>query len=57
MRNTDNGWLIAAGQNTPGQELFRSGKSARFVFSSRFLRCIGALLAWIKGYPYSRRIP
>jgi RND family efflux transporter MFP subunit len=25
MRNTDNGWLIAAGQNTPGQELFWIG--------------------------------
>jgi RND family efflux transporter MFP subunit len=23
MRNTDKGWLIAAGQNTPGQELFQ----------------------------------
>ena len=26
MRNTDNGWLIAAGQNTPGQELFQIGQ-------------------------------
>src|ERR1700734_2479585 len=26
MRNTDNGWLIAAGQNTPGQELFQVGQ-------------------------------
>jgi RND family efflux transporter MFP subunit len=25
-RNTDNGWLIAAGQNTPGQELFQIGQ-------------------------------
>src|SRR6201982_1635276 len=25
LRNTDNGWLIAAGQNTPGQELFQIG--------------------------------
>jgi multidrug efflux pump subunit AcrA (membrane-fusion protein) len=24
--NTDNGWLIAAGQNTPGQELFQIGQ-------------------------------
>jgi RND family efflux transporter MFP subunit len=26
MRNTDNGWLIGAGQNTPGQELFQIGQ-------------------------------
>jgi RND family efflux transporter MFP subunit len=26
MRNTDNGWLIAAGLNTPGQELFQIGQ-------------------------------
>lgn len=26
MRNTDNGWLIAAGENTPGQELFQIGQ-------------------------------
>jgi RND family efflux transporter MFP subunit len=26
MRNTDNGWLIAAGQNMPGQELFQIGQ-------------------------------
>ena len=26
MRNTDDGWLIAAGQNTPGQELFQIGQ-------------------------------
>jgi RND family efflux transporter MFP subunit len=26
VRNTDNGWLIAAGQNTPGQELFQIGQ-------------------------------
>src|SRR3984885_3664004 len=26
MRNTDNGWLIAAGQNTPGQALFQIGQ-------------------------------
>jgi RND family efflux transporter MFP subunit len=26
MRNTDNGWLIAAGQNAPGQELFQIGQ-------------------------------
>ena len=26
MRNTDNGWLTAAGQNTPGQELFQIGQ-------------------------------
>ncbi len=26
LRNTDNGWLIAAGQNTPGQELFWVGQ-------------------------------
>jgi RND family efflux transporter MFP subunit len=26
MRNTDNGWLISAGQNTPGQELFQIGQ-------------------------------
>jgi RND family efflux transporter MFP subunit len=26
MRNTDNGWLIAAGQNTAGQELFQIGQ-------------------------------
>src|ERR1700761_1915059 len=26
MRNTDNGWLIAAGQNSPGQELFQIGQ-------------------------------
>jgi RND family efflux transporter MFP subunit len=25
-RNTDRGWLIAAGQNTPGQELFQIGQ-------------------------------
>lgn len=25
-RNTENGWLIAAGQNTPGQELFQIGQ-------------------------------
>jgi RND family efflux transporter MFP subunit len=25
-RNTDTGWLIAAGQNTPGQELFQIGQ-------------------------------
>jgi RND family efflux transporter MFP subunit len=26
MRNTDNGWLIAAGLNSPGQELFQIGQ-------------------------------
>jgi RND family efflux transporter MFP subunit len=26
MRNTDNGWLISAGLNTPGQELFQIGQ-------------------------------
>jgi len=26
MRNTDNGWLISAGENTPGQELFQIGQ-------------------------------
>ncbi len=26
MRNTDNGWLIAAGLNAPGQELFQIGQ-------------------------------
>ena len=26
MRNTDNGWLIGGGQNTPGQELFQIGQ-------------------------------
>jgi RND family efflux transporter MFP subunit len=26
MRNTDNGWLITAGQNAPGQELFQIGQ-------------------------------
>jgi RND family efflux transporter MFP subunit len=29
MRNTDNGWLIAAGQNTPGQQLFQIGQISR----------------------------
>jgi RND family efflux transporter MFP subunit len=28
-RNTDNGWLIAAGQNTPGQELFQIGQISK----------------------------
>ena len=28
-RNTDNGWLITAGQNSPGQELFQVGQISR----------------------------
>ena len=28
-RNTDNGWLIAAGLNTPGQELFQIGQISK----------------------------
>jgi RND family efflux transporter MFP subunit len=28
-RNTDNGWLIAAGQNSPGQELFQVGQISK----------------------------